>query len=449
MANVSRFTDDDGNVLVDFEGTDFYTGAPWGTRMALPDELVIPETRELLSILDRDGIRRDVNYLVQVLRNASLYHADPLNNGWVWYETIGQGEGDKRALVYGGTVALPQPTPRLGGPLLRTPKAQPVIAFDRHRFFESVTADEVSATNLPVYGAKVELTGEGTAESRIGSLVAAASGSAQRVWMGIRPTRNGVTNFNPVLNLKDGTAIDGTVTADTDAISGSMVQYTFGGPGTAEPVQIDISDVTASDAHNLEYIGRYKVLLRYETSGTVKVRMFVSGGNPRGYYTQPAYLTPTSAFYNMAPIGEITIPWVGADHEWAGADVGNTRIRLELELLSASGTYVNVDTLTLIPASRLLTLYDGFGSMDDFEFITFPNDEVAARVIYDPGSGFYPVNAIDAAAQNFTVPREGGVLVVAATDPVNGQDKTDEITALDMELWRRWDLFNRQVNPDV
>lgn len=451
MANVSRFTDDDGNVLVDFEGADFYTGSPWGTRMALPDEVLIPETRELLTITDRDGIRRDVNYLAQVLKNGALYHADPFNRSWIWYEAMGSGEADKRALVYGGTIALPQPLPRLGGPLLRTPKAQPVLAFDRHRFFESVTAETVSATNLPVYGAKIVLSGEGTAESRIGSLVAAASGSAQRVWMGIRPIRNGADNFDPVINLKDGTALLGSVTADSDAVSGEMVQYVFSGPSTYNIVQIDLKDATASDAHNLDYIGRYQVVLRYECTNPIKVRMFVSGGNPRGYYTEPAYLPASPGTvdpYTAGLIGELTIPWVGLDHNWAAADVGNTRIRLEVELLSGSGT-INLDTLTLIPASRMLSLNDKFGTMDEFEFKTFPNDEVAARRTYDPGTGSYPVNVIDAAAQNFTVPREGGVLVVAATDPSNGQAKTDEITTLDMQLWRRWDLFNRQVAPDV
>lgn len=109
---------------------------------------------------------------------------------------------------------------------------------------------------------------------------------------------------------------------------------------------------------------------------------------------------------------------------------------------------MSLDTLTLIPYERNLftetAVIDG-GSDVATVFNTLPTDEVNAKAYYTTDD--LPFRQVDVAANNFTVPREGGVLVVAAcagdSAAIPGQQDKDTTITATVEYVPRWKSFRR------
>lgn len=465
---ILRLADDDGTTLLDMEGGDFYTDAPYEDRGALPGEQTVPVSIPLVRITDRDGIRRDVNHLQQVLTNARLYHSDPLQSGWTWLEWITPGEDDKRALVYGGSIALPGES-RIGGAMLRTPRSNPVVAVDRHRYWETPTPEFVLATNVSLLGGTVALSGEGTADSRIGTLTISLlterpysiPAGPHNVWAGIRPTYAGTGSFEPTWDLLSGTLGSNTTSqSDGEAVGGTAARVAFSALNTdANRVYVKVGDILGSNEDHM--IGRYRVLLRYKLNGTTSqaaIRLRSGVGNisdPADGIANPrVFVTPyalSSTAFDLVDLGVINIPWLGNKLGWGADQVAECALAIDAELLAGTpaSDYLWLDTITLIPADRFL--YAEGVRYDDVFYTavhTLPNDDTHAVVRYVPAFGDTPLSMADLSMQNFTVPREGGVLVIATTTLGIGQDKDRDID-IDLDLYRRWTMYRRQVAPNV
>lgn len=446
--------DDDGNPLVYFDGEQFWIGEPFDVRGPRPGELLMRDEFSLTRIADKDLIRRDVTYLENVLEDASQYITNEQMPGWVWYHWQTLGEEMKRALVYGGLVRLPG-RGRMRSPNMHADTSEPNLEIDRHRFFESPGSRAISDSGLSIIGGMVTFDGQGTADSRAASLKITRANSSldtlTRIWAGFRELNEGVSGFQPIWDLHDGTVgyanSDSAKISDSNAYGGHTVEVSFASVGDEYSRCYETILQAYGGADQSHARGKYLVLLRWSgtTSSEFAIRMAIdiAASNDQLRFTERKYvLGQGTGTYDVLPLGIIDIPPMGGKRVWNDDSLDGLRFSLYAELVTGSvGNDLRLNTLTFIPVGRDLKSEDanilyGFFKAD---IECLPTDRftgVAASLVDEDVAA-----EIGVSGANFYAPRGGGMLVVACAGAASQVD--DGTMDIDLELVDRWRTYRR------
>lgn len=418
---------------------------------------------EVFELLVRESTpaaaRARVDDLEELLEQAFDWHKDELRHDSVWLRWVTDEENEKRALVYAYELRMLEKgaySPRRldgGGGFFQ-------LVITRHISYEEVEAQTVTASGVSLGAGTWDLTATllgGRVDGRIKSLRITPAGTAtyDRAWIGFRRPREGVADFDPVLECEDGTAVATGVAsaADATASSGFAMRTDFTlGPGAAMAYrfQYALSDTGATNLDH--YVGRYMLLHRYRLSASgsvVGLRASLS-------YTSPAYDVPqtllqeqyvTANVYHIQAMGEIRIPPLGWRSPFTSYALNNLRINVEAERLSGSAQYYYADAFYLVPLDCFISWLGGtvdtaLASPASFNFYTLPNDVVDAVAIELVGGGVYRI--ADHGTPNphdFAYPHEGGIGVVVAQQAGGvGHIYTDN-AELTIEVARRWRTY--------
>jgi len=381
------------------------------------------------------------------LHLADLWFNDPNQYESVWLEYRSDGEtfdsatfdGGKRALVRDGQLALDMPEGFRGGFLGSAVYAKLVLK--RHRWFENRSEKSISNNFTYLWDQTWNLTGQsayaGNVPARIWNVnLYSIPSSIDRLWVGIRSLHEGISGFEHIWELEDGTAgTDTSSGADGTASGSSKMTCTFStSTDLEERVSIELSDVVLSDYDH--HVGRYLVLLRCKVGANTTCGVKMSYGM-RDYATiqqEEVYIDHTD--WLLIELGEIQIP--PGDYRFvtsSGLTLSAFTISIEAERISGSGS-LELDALCLVPSEHLFTMYDMGTSFAPLAYgLTLPDDTHAARI--RDGSGLMRVQP-PFTMTNWCLPTDPGILVAQLqTATAHGLTDTGSVG---MGYYPRWNL---------
>lgn len=289
-------------------------------------------------------------------------------------------------------------------------------------------ASETQVGPKPEFGGFYNYTNEkGTKPSRIHTLsIDPAAGGYYNFWFGFRKIRQGNTNFNPLIEIEDGSISDGdsSFIADTNCNGDEKLQVTFSNENLIERASVRLANVVAQEIHVLDLTGNYLILGRARvTSGTVGLQLRHGMENPwSSNYTIERELVIANTTFKTVPMGLVQIPpiipvglagYYGAEH-YMQSEVLDFSLRIWAERLTGSGN-LEFDGFCLMPqdASVSVVSYAPLASLDietrysgelGIQGGTFTDDTI--------------VN-VDTAVNNWLLPPGNGTWVVATEASAN------------------------------
>ncbi len=484
MARVLRLTDSNGTTTVDLlAGTLHLQSTSWSTRTppvngeyrhsefgaqpVFKNYGVVTEQMYLVGEDTPENLVAAVSAVEELLEQARLYHRDPTRSNAVWLEWGTDGEATasnaygktKRALIYEGSVRM---AAGIGvSPMMQHQVLRVQLTLSRHPVWEDVvyrTAYDGGSINA--FGGVwqpapdgVVLVG-GTAPMRPSRLEVSGfnggGGPIYRIWVGIRPERNGTSGFVPVLDVEKGTvATDASIDTDSSAHGGSRVSVSFGTVATlTERASLTLGDVVAADyAH---FSGRYVLLLRYrltDTNTMARIRLRYGLRNAGGLLENEAvYTFENNANWRILPLGEVVLP-PGERTPANDSAMKDLEFVIDAERVTGNGS-LYLDALCLMPSEHLFSAEGGdiwydtsyTGAMYGY---VFDDDRTGASALrWDFSSSSYALNTnVAYVMRDWYFPVEGGVVVFVG-ERVDEHVLTDAVL-LSMEVYRRWLGYRR------
>lgn len=417
MTVILTISDDDGNTPFDFySGLITLSQDSWQDS---GDQISFTLTGKGATSL----LLAEFQTLEDLLNAAALYTPDGLRGNAVWLNQ--QTDGDivtrQRCIL---TVSRPQWAWSNGGginPLLTTQ----TIKFNLTLFMASVdweneAESEITVTTLDALGGtyNFQTTKQGTAEGRIKSLrldTLNQPGLITRLWIGIRPKRDGLTDFVNVWAASAGD--NGTSTAgaaDANCDSGNRKTVTYSAGSLVRRTTIVYDDVNgALDSTHLR--GHYLVLMRYaiaadNTAWEVQLRYGYSGGSQAALEPQIVSRATGSTTYQVVEMGTVQFP--PSNDRGLVTNFDECAMSIYAGGISGTGN-LHLGELILIPTEHLIRV-DGASigpSTGNFEttIYTHPSGEV-----YGYGYDIVPNTTVKVDAENWLCPYEPCALYLAA-----------------------------------
>lgn len=399
-------------------------------------------------------LQRGAVAIERAIEHARQYYEDPVLHLGRWLEWMADGEpesssgeGSKRAFIYGGNLALTMPSDFRGGFL--DAEAWATLILHRHPFFENPTVNTITDDLVDSFGGEVDITGEagnmGTAPARIARLrLSPLLNDFNDYWCGVRPAREGISDFDPIWEAEDGTIVDTDDTssgADGTASGGNKLTTTFNtdaGLIERSTVRLDQAVTVTNWDH---FMGRYLVLLRAKVTGSAVCGIQMRYGYSSAPTSQQEEVFISNTAWQLIELGEMQIP----PHVYrnqlgsAGVDVRHTTISLWHERISGAGS-LEVDAFCLIPAEHLVTVrgMSPQATLTPKVFIfTFPYDEQICTI--DDNEDDWPLMSAEWTARDWYLPTDPGIVVCAA------QEATGHVLAhvlqVQIQYIPRWRLY--------
>jgi hypothetical protein len=386
---------------------------------------------------------------------AARWFEDLLEGNEVYFHVAADTETEKRALVYGITVK--HVGREMSSSLLGSGWLFMVLDITRGPW-ESVTGGNASQDNVSAWGGVIDLSAEeaGNMSGRIYKLDIdgrnGGGGPLTRCWVGVRPAYLGVSGFNPIIELENGSlGTDAALAGESGASpSGSSVnnhvRVTFATTTLARRLSIRLDQAFA--AGYSAYVGEYAPLLRCRVSSGS-----VIGVQARYGMTNSAALAPNEELYDvdntgwrLRNLGVFPVPPIGYRKLTQDASfftLRNTELQIWAEVITSNGgtDWIDLDAVCLIPSRHMIYLAGGgvqynAGAVDSVSMLTHPDDSSQALA--------YTAGVLDAAVEargsNWAAPSDPGLLVFAGERDA-GHELAD---AVDIQFlyYRRWRTFH-------
>lgn len=291
-------------------------------------------------------------------------------------------------------------------------------------YWEEVKSLSLTRLGMSLAGSAVDLEGVGTKSGRISQIsltsVPNAGTGVNEVWIGIREIKHGTADFEPfwdvVLGRLDPVASPATtVISDGTACSGKKVRIPFtDSEELKRRIRVKVGDVIAVGQDPRHYIGSYLVLGRIKATAadtllTFQMRYGNSENEWKIAYENVIHFTKTD--WHFMELGEVQIP-AGVNRINAVNDIRNS----EIELWAArreGNAILDVDRLVLIPSRhfakvRAQDIQSGLTTL--IELRTHEDDSRSVEISMTPDG---PVYTGVPRARDFTLPHDGGMLVIA------------------------------------
>jgi hypothetical protein len=320
-----------GTTLVDLGATGTYRPRPGQpAQIGDQDERLIT-TLELVSVAASDTRVEAVEALLGVLHDAGRYNRDWQGNDEVWLHMHdNEAEvGERRALVYGGTVQMKGGSWSSGKEQGGRASHGVEVAIE-HALWEKLTATTVTLDGLSLTASSVLPAIAGSRPGRIGkmSITPTHASGIMNLAVGIRPIlRHG--SFDPSLT------------------KASPFSRTYVPADVGEELEVwsaPLSSIcTASDFRGQQ--GRYRVYTDVTTANIPQWALRIAAGDAAGNVGDSHTFGYTGGGYR----GVITLPPMGRD--LSSSEIGKTVVTVygtAHEITGASGT-ISVANLYLIP----------------------------------------------------------------------------------------------------
>lgn len=413
-----------------------YQAGWYGAQAAFEQFDPVLETLDLLGDDTVANLIAADRALQAMLDRARTWAMDPVQEQALWLEWSTDSEpgagtyAAKRAMIYGGTLQMSQPDQLRGGFL--NGQYYATLALSRHPFWENITAKEITGSSKSLTGGQVTLTSyaDGTAPARIPIFIlenTSESTDLSDVWIGIRDEHHGITDFEPVWELEDGTAgTDTSAAVDATASGGDKMTCTFGTTATlASRLTMTVGQAIGGGTDEIDFVGRYLVLGRVKVGSSTEcgLRLDFGMANDLGYHQgDPVYIDNTA--WALVELGEIRIPTEQYRNGTSATyiDPGHFKIRLMAERLSGSNS-LDLDCLILIPSEHMVKVRNATATK--FRILTVENDTRVVQTETQAGlTGSAEWSVID-----WYLPIDPGFLVVA------GQRSTGHVLTDTVNLW--------------
>lgn len=438
-----------------------YAVVDYGTEDMDPDSDVVTTVYRIYSEgADYDAARKQIEELLSLLDDSRKWHDDQYMDESVWLRRVANDEQPKRALIknYAWRAERSALTDELQS---HNQFLVGRLAITRLALWEAVTDDSLpGSATVNLLGGKVDVSSLVTGTlyqnervANISAVVNVSSGYLDKLWMGMRPARYGVSQFQPVWDFEDFTTIGSGV--DLVTVSGShggqVLRHRFSDGGGSESISYQIV-INAADAiaglTNAEHIvGDYLVLYRFQVSAAntvIGIRM--SSGwavSPQPYAAdkkEEQYITSSGAWY-LQPMGVASLPPHGyrksVSDSPGGLKLDQLGFWFEAERISGSG-YLYSDCIALIPHDHFVALENVIAANTARLYVAQNEDMSVDASVFT--SLVFPVitNHPDITAQNdWAVPKDTGVLVIAGQTST-GSVKTDQLTSCSIARRKRW-----------
>lgn len=395
------------------------------------------------------SLMTEFNQLEALLKLAALYAPDGLRSNAVWlYHQTNEDVLLKRRVILSYT--KPTFVSSTGGGINPFLTSQTIkfsfTVFVGSPDWEDSDETPVTSTTLDALGGvyNFQTTQQGTAYGRIKSIrldTLNQPGLITRLWMGIRPKRDGLTDFVNVWRCSLGDNGSGTTgTSDTQCASGTRKTVTYSASALTRRTTIQYDDINGSlDSTHLR--GTYLVLLRYKilaasTAWEVQVRYGYSGGTHTPLEPQVISTSGGSdSNYRVLEMGTVQFP--------PSADRGLITNFDECELsiyaggISGSGN-LGLGELILIPTNHLIRVSGASigPSTGNFETTIYTHPDMT---VYGYGYDTNPNAAVAVSAENWFCPFEPCALYIAAA-----QDEyltLDDTIDISMVLHRKYESY--------
>jgi len=322
-----------------------YKPVPYGAHPSFQNYLTQVETMDLIAQdTTHSTIRAAQQDITQALNAARVWNQHPLwtiysvtsgTDAWFLHWNI-DGETEKRSLIYEGSLA--GINEQCAEPFIYSNVSLLRMALIRHPFWEPVVANSegISKTTISSLGGSQTFSSvDGDVWARIVSARLngkAGSGPIHRTWMGIREEMGGVSNFESVWELENGTKYNGAAnsTSRADYSGSAHVRDTSLSASLTAYVTLSVGAMCAAEGH-ADYIhqaGEYLVLCRCAVdAGTVGLQMRYGYELGTMIPCEEVFINNTS--WRLIELGNVTIPPTGGDTiNLTGANAQYTMIQL-------------------------------------------------------------------------------------------------------------------------
>lgn len=416
-----------GDEFFTFHGTTIGIGAGgFGYKVGASDLNWI--TIDVVSKYDDDYLRDRLHILDKITQYAHDYSADTLNAEAVHLYWAADGEPLRSSVVYDLNYEILSEQGLTA--LLGKDAAKLRIAFQHSPYWESAGTSNHSGTLITLGGTLALTAGSNSFPARIqkfewgGQPGNEFQTGINKLWAGIRDTRNGYAGFIPKWEAEHGTnATDASDIADANASNGTAVAVTFA-TGTAMTKRFSVTVSNIATANYDDFVGRYLVLGRMRMSAaTVEVATELRHGwlgvagmeSSLGVTFISAVTDANLVNYNLIPLGVADVPPTGdrsglASTGGAAAPIRSYGMSLYAERLSAGGSMV-FDCFILIPTDHLQIIGSASVSYLGYCRAYTGEDDIPYAINYTLANGW---GNTEYSFENWNKPVGGGMLVVAA-----------------------------------
>lgn len=381
----------------------------------------VTETMTLVGRTTDANILAAVNMIDELAEKCELWWSDTTYTASIWLEENAADETAKRALVQ--SITLAPITEGWFTPELGKVGAKYVCVIVRSAAWEVVTGPMTNDENISVLGGtRVYSATYGSLPARIPivNITSVNNATASTMWLGIRPTASGTSDFNPVWQFESGTLSGGAVVAsDSDNASplgstDNIITYAATSDETLFAGITMEQGRGSTDSGSAHYLGDYTVLGRMKASTTdgVRVRMTWGMANSARTYQNP-YVFITETDYHFYEFGNITIP---PFPRFPYTALGQFKVAFFAMCLGGTPTLTG-DCIVLVPSTHYakmtgLSMHEG--SADVVKLITL-EDGINYATVFSTTDANYDAN-VQLSTRDWGLPIEGGIVVFVSED---------------------------------
>lgn len=275
-----------------------------------------------------------------------------------------------------------------------------------------------------------------------------------RAWLGIRKERRGLENFDPLIEIEDGTALSGADSSFVTRAGGSggapnCMQTTYViTDALVERGRIIISDFATSGYYD-HYIGRYLVLGRVNSNvASAKFGVQLRHGwhntdsfaaNPEVVYTQSSNTT----HWRVVSLGSISLPPTPVPHYGSAVpdDIDYYSLRVWSERLTGSGN-LYFDGFVLIPTDHLLVISRGITISPASKYWFYSRWDGNRQIMVGETTVDKPDLVSQAAFENWKMPMDDSMFVfvreVGGSAPYSPLITTDDVYFRWVPRWHHY-----------
>lgn len=238
-----------------------------------------------------------------------------------------------------------------------------------------------------------------------------------RSWLGIRKERRGLTDFDPLIEIEDGSddGDDATFVVDATASGGNCLEVTFATQeGLVERAHIELYQ-WASGVEN-HYIGRYLVIARMKATASgakfgVQLR---HGWSQNTQFAANNEILFEDTQWRAVPLGVIGIPPTPVPHVGSPVpqDISQYSLRLWAERPVGTTQDLRVDGYILMPTDHLLSItrVPSLGGIEKYWF--YSRWEGTRHMLLGETFTDTPDLIAQASFENWKVPLDNSKLVI-------------------------------------
>lgn len=303
------------------------------------------------------------------------------------------------------------------------------LKLKRVPYWEKTTPDNQTFNSVSSWGGTGTLSNlYGTRHARVDYGYINGS-NIGRTWLGIRKEREGLSHFDPVIEIEDGTSYiaDTTFQTKTGGSGGTpnCARTTFGTSTLLTPrAYVHLTD-WADVGYEDHFVGEYLVLARVlgDTVGSkfgIQLRSGYLSSNSYAVHNEVLFEVTTADYWRIVPLGTVSIPPVPRPEFGSGVpqELVNFVLAYAAERVAtgSGNNYLFFDGFVLMPLDHLMVVTRGpiVGSVNKYWFYTRAEGE--RHLLLGESAVDTPDFQSEAAFDHWRVPLDASkfVLVVEA-----------------------------------